>query len=145
MEAAELLGISPRVMNYKIKILNIEIPRGQADRAERSAHRPRHERRAGVAEVARGHDHVERLSVLGLEMRGGVRVVGRLRQQPAETDAVGRTQRHPCAQRLVRQRLLGQALAVVEAAVDAVRGDVVAPALQAMRLSRRDPGGAPRP
>jgi transcriptional regulator with GAF, ATPase, and Fis domain len=26
-EGAELLGISPRVMNYKIKILNIEIPR----------------------------------------------------------------------------------------------------------------------
>src|SRR6186997_1279242 len=26
-DAAELLGISPRVMNYKIKILNIEIPR----------------------------------------------------------------------------------------------------------------------
>ena len=25
-DAAELLGISPRVMNYKIKILNIEIP-----------------------------------------------------------------------------------------------------------------------
>jgi transcriptional regulator with GAF, ATPase, and Fis domain len=28
-DAAELLGISPRVMNYKIKILNIEIPRGR--------------------------------------------------------------------------------------------------------------------
>jgi Nif-specific regulatory protein len=28
-DAAELLGISPRVMNYKIKILNIEIPRSR--------------------------------------------------------------------------------------------------------------------
>jgi transcriptional regulator with GAF, ATPase, and Fis domain len=28
-DAAELLGISPRVMNYKIKILGIEIPRGR--------------------------------------------------------------------------------------------------------------------
>jgi two-component system response regulator AtoC len=28
-DAAELLGISPRVMNYKIKILNIEIHRGR--------------------------------------------------------------------------------------------------------------------
>jgi transcriptional regulator with GAF, ATPase, and Fis domain len=26
-DAAELLGISPRVMNYKIKTLNIEMPR----------------------------------------------------------------------------------------------------------------------
>ena len=29
-DAAELLGISPRVMNYKIKILNIEIPAQRA-------------------------------------------------------------------------------------------------------------------
>ena len=28
-DAAELLGISPRVMNYKIKILSIEIPRSR--------------------------------------------------------------------------------------------------------------------
>jgi DNA-binding NtrC family response regulator len=28
-DAAELLGISPRVMNYKIKVLNIELPRGR--------------------------------------------------------------------------------------------------------------------
>jgi DNA-binding NtrC family response regulator len=28
-DAAELLGISPRVMNYKIKILNIELPRSR--------------------------------------------------------------------------------------------------------------------
>jgi two-component system response regulator HydG len=28
-DAAELLGISPRVMNYKIKVLNIEIPRAR--------------------------------------------------------------------------------------------------------------------
>ena len=28
-DAAELLGISPRVMNYKIKILGIEIPRSR--------------------------------------------------------------------------------------------------------------------
>jgi Nif-specific regulatory protein len=33
-DAAELLGISPRVMNYKIKILNIEIPRGRRVLAE---------------------------------------------------------------------------------------------------------------
>jgi transcriptional regulator with GAF, ATPase, and Fis domain len=33
-DAAELLGISPRVMNYKIKILNIEIPRGRRMIAE---------------------------------------------------------------------------------------------------------------
>ncbi len=34
-DAADLLGISPRVMNYKIKILNIEIPRSR-----RAAHDP---------------------------------------------------------------------------------------------------------
>ena len=34
-DAAELLGISPRVMNYKIKILNIEIPRSRRVVAER--------------------------------------------------------------------------------------------------------------
>jgi transcriptional regulator with GAF, ATPase, and Fis domain len=28
-DAADLLDISPRVMNYKIKILNIEIPRSR--------------------------------------------------------------------------------------------------------------------
>jgi DNA-binding NtrC family response regulator len=28
-DAAELLGISPRVMNYKIKTLHIEFPRGR--------------------------------------------------------------------------------------------------------------------
>src|SRR4029077_6043549 len=28
-DAADLLGISPRVMNYKIKILSIEIPRAR--------------------------------------------------------------------------------------------------------------------
>ena len=28
-DAADLLGISPRVMNYKIKILGIEIPRSR--------------------------------------------------------------------------------------------------------------------
>jgi transcriptional regulator with GAF, ATPase, and Fis domain len=28
-DAAELLGISPRVMNYKIKTLRIEFPRGR--------------------------------------------------------------------------------------------------------------------
>lgn len=34
-DAADLLGISPRVMNYKIKVLNIELPRGR-----RIAHEP---------------------------------------------------------------------------------------------------------
>ena len=33
-DAAELLGISPRVMNYKIKILAIEIPRSRRVIAE---------------------------------------------------------------------------------------------------------------
>src|SRR5215471_14419008 len=33
-DAAELLGISPRVMNYKIKILGIEIPRSRRAVAE---------------------------------------------------------------------------------------------------------------
>lgn len=33
-DAADLLGISPRVMNYKIKVLNIELPRGRRVPAE---------------------------------------------------------------------------------------------------------------
>lgn len=33
-DAADLLGISPRVMNYKIKVLNIELPRGRRVSAE---------------------------------------------------------------------------------------------------------------
>ena len=40
-DAAELLAISPRVMNYKIKVLGIEFPRGrraQQAQAEVSAH-----------------------------------------------------------------------------------------------------------
>ena len=36
-DAAELLGISPRVMNYKIKILSIEIPRSRRNNAAASA------------------------------------------------------------------------------------------------------------
>jgi hypothetical protein len=28
-DAAEMLAISPRVMNYKIKVLGIELPRGR--------------------------------------------------------------------------------------------------------------------
>ena len=33
-DAAELLSISPRVMNYKIKTLNIDFPRGRRALAE---------------------------------------------------------------------------------------------------------------
>ena len=33
-DAAELLSISPRVMNYKIKILSIEIPRSRRPMSE---------------------------------------------------------------------------------------------------------------
>ena len=35
-DAAELLAVSPRVMNYKIKVMGIELPRGR-----RAAHRSR--------------------------------------------------------------------------------------------------------
>ena len=38
-DAAELLSISPRVMNYKIKVLRIEIPRGRRAAAQREAER----------------------------------------------------------------------------------------------------------
>ena len=37
-DAAELLSISPRVMNYKIKTLGIDFPRGR--RAALQAHDP---------------------------------------------------------------------------------------------------------
>lgn len=36
-DAAELLSISPRVMNYKIKTLEIELPRGRRGAAVRSS------------------------------------------------------------------------------------------------------------
>jgi hypothetical protein len=36
-DAAELLSISPRVMNYKIKTLKIELPRGRRPLAELTA------------------------------------------------------------------------------------------------------------
>ena len=36
-DAAELLAISPRVMNYKIKTLNIEMPRRDGCRPSRRA------------------------------------------------------------------------------------------------------------
>ena len=36
-DAAELLSISPRVMNYKIKTLGIEFPRGRRAAAGRAA------------------------------------------------------------------------------------------------------------
>ena len=61
-DAAELLSISPRVMNYKIKTLGIEFPRGRraAPRSRSSRRRPsrstvqsRGRRRAGVSQSAR--------------------------------------------------------------------------------------------
>jgi Nif-specific regulatory protein len=45
-DAAELLSISPRVMNYKIKVLGIEFPRGRRATAQREA-----EERADTAVV----------------------------------------------------------------------------------------------
>src|SRR3546814_17486036 len=57
---------------------------------------------------------------------------------PAEADAVGRGQCDLPTQGVVGQRLLGQALAVVEGAGDAERAYVVAPAAEAVRLARRD-------
>ena len=40
-DAAELLAISPRVMNYKIKTLGIDFPRDGARRAARQRHAPK--------------------------------------------------------------------------------------------------------
>ena len=39
-DAAEMLAISPRVMNYKIKVLGIELPRGRRaqEQAEPTVH-----------------------------------------------------------------------------------------------------------
>ena len=39
-DAAELLAISPRVMNYKIKVLGIEFPRGRRATAHHEAASP---------------------------------------------------------------------------------------------------------
>jgi hypothetical protein len=39
-DAAELLAISPRVMNYKIKTLGIEFPRGRRAQAAAAAAEP---------------------------------------------------------------------------------------------------------
>jgi len=41
-DAAELLSISPRVMNYKIKVLGIEFPRGRRATAQQELARETH-------------------------------------------------------------------------------------------------------
>ena len=44
-DAAELLSISPRVMNYKIKVLGIEFPRGRRAQMQTEGRRPARSRR----------------------------------------------------------------------------------------------------
>src|SRR3546814_18146015 len=75
-------------------------------------------------------------AVVGKEVHRRVRVVSNLLQQAAEADAVGRGQCDLSTQGVVGQRLLGQALAVVEGAGNAERAHVVAPAAEAVRLAR---------
>ena len=62
---------------------------GEADFADRQAHFAGPQAGHGVAEVAGGDDEVEWCAVLAPPAERGMRVVGHLRQQPAETDAVG--------------------------------------------------------
>ena len=65
-DAAELLGISPRVMNYKIKILNIEIPRSRRRRARRCR---RANRQSQDLEVLGAVKHRQRLIPQALPRR----------------------------------------------------------------------------
>ena len=83
-DAAELLAISPRVMNYKIKTLGIDFPRGR--RVGREDPADRHSPRRGRAHrPGRGAQDVE----LGAEGRGRT-----ARHQPARHELQDQDARH---------------------------------------------------
>ncbi len=110
---------------------------GQHDAAQRHAQAARQDRRQRIAEVAGRHHQVQRLRMRRVMDQCAVRVIAHLRQQPAQADAVGRTQRRLRLQLDIAQSLLHQRLAVVERASHAQRLDVVAEAAELMRLARR--------
>ena len=76
--------------------------------------------------------------MLALDIQACRPVVHHLRQQPAEVDAVGRRQLEAPAQRRIAQRLLHQALAVIEAPAHRQTDDVVTPARQLLFLRGRN-------
>src|ERR1035438_2273682 len=65
-------------------------------------------------------------------------IVGRLRQQPPEIDAVGRGELETPTQRSIRKRLLDQALAIIKAAAYREAAHIAAPAGQLLLLGGRD-------
>ena len=69
----------------------------------------------------------------------GPGVIGALRQQPPQVDAVGGAQPYPFTQAGVGESLLDQPLAVVEGAAHGQRLDVVVPAAEVVLLARRNP------
>ena len=92
----------------------------------------------GIAEVAGRHDEVEGRTACAEVLQRGIGVVAHLRQQTAEADAVGGTERRDRTQRVVAQRLLGHTLTVVERAVDAQGAHIAAECAQLVRLAWRD-------
>src|ERR1035441_3819747 len=65
-------------------------------------------------------------------------IVGCLRQQPPEIDAVGRGELETPTQRSIRKRLLDQALAIIKAAAYREAAHIAAPAGQLLLLGGRD-------
>ena len=109
---------------------------GQHDLPDRHAQRARQHGRHRIAKVAGRHHQVEPTTMRRVMGQRRMRVITHLRQQAAEADAVGRTQRHLRLQFAVSQCLLDHRLAIVERAGHAQRLDVVAETTELMRLAR---------
>lgn len=103
---------------------------------DRHAQRARQHRGHCVAKIAGRHHQVEPAAMRRIVGQCRVCVVAHLRQQAAETDAVGRTQWRLRLQLAVGQRLLDHRLAVVERTRDTQCLDVVAEAAELVRLAR---------
>src|SRR5580658_4236343 len=91
-----------------------------------------------IAEISRGNDVGGARARAPLDIEAGCGVVHHLRQQPADVDAVGGTESMSAAQIRIDERFLHQALAVIEAAVDAQRTYIAAPAGQLLLLAGAD-------
>ena len=110
---------------------------GQGDASERHPQRAGKDRGQRIAQVARGHDEIQRSAGGCPVAQRRMRVVAHLRQQAAQADAVGGTERGLRLQLGVVQRALHQRLAVVERTRHAQRHDVVPEAAQLVGLARR--------
>ena len=112
---------------------------GQHDAVDGQAHAPCPDTGKAIAEVAGRNHETQWLAGLPPVFQAGFGVVGSLRQQATDIDAVGRTEPMCIGQLPVGKRFLDQALAIVEFTAHRQRDHIVTPAGELMLLTRRYP------